>query len=117
MYVSSKTHIRIYTADGKFKQIAEFERCKRSGTHYSQDCGAARGFVFHAVSGEDKHAENYLDVYRIRDRKYLGTIRVNIDEIESVIVDNDGFIQILCNNTTVVDYIWKTPLNVYDLGN
>ena len=115
LYSSSKSGIRVYSADGKFKQSKVINRCSRGGTNYVQDCGAGSGFIFHGVSGKNKHGTNYLDVYRAADSKYLGTIKVNIDETEGAIVDNDGFVQILCNTKNETDYIWKTPLNVNDL--
>ncbi len=115
MYASSKTAIRVYSGDGKFTQQKSFNRCTRSGTTYVQDCGASNGYVFHGVSGSNKHGTNYLDVYRVSDGKYLGSIIVKIDEIESVIVDNDGYVQLLINNTSRTDYVYKTPLNVNDL--
>lgn len=115
LYSSSKSLIRVYSADGKFTHLRKFNRCSRGGTTYVQDCGSSNGFVFHGVSGANKHGTNYLDVYRVDDGKYLGSIIVNLDEIESVIVDNDGFVQLLINNKTRTDWVYKTPLNVNDL--
>jgi hypothetical protein len=45
----------------------------------------------------------------------MGTIETELDELEGAIIDDNGFIQLLSNTTTTTDYIWKTPLNVYDL--
>lgn len=115
LYASSLTGIRIYSADGKFTHKKLFSRCSHSGKTYVQDCGAAEGFVFHGISGANKHSTNYLDVYRVSDGKYLGSIKVNLDEIESAIVDNDGYVQLLINTTATTDAVWKTPLNVNDL--
>lgn len=116
LYSSSKSGIRVYSADGKFKQSKVINRCSRGGTNYVQDCGAANGYIFHGVSGANKHKTNYLDVYREADSKYLGTIKINIDEIEGATVDNNGFVILLCNTTSKTDYLWKTPLNVNDLA-
>jgi hypothetical protein len=114
MYVSSKTGIRVYSGNGKFTHKTVFDRCTHKGTSYVQDCASARGFIFHCVSGSNKHGTNYLDVYR-SNGKYLGTIKTNLDELESVIIDKDGFIQLLSNTVTTTDYIWRTPLNINDL--
>jgi len=80
-----------------------------------QDCGAYNGFVFHGVTRGSNRFENYLDVYRARDGKYLGSIKVTMDEIESVVIGSDGYIQLLINTAQRTDYVWKTPLNVKDL--
>ncbi len=115
MYATSKKSIRICSRDGKFTKIHAIQRCERTGIKYAQDCGAARGFIFHCVSGEGKHGTNYIDVYRASTRRYMGTIKTELDELEGVIIDDNGFIQLLSNTTTTTDYIWKTPLNIYDL--
>ena len=68
------------------------------------------------MSGPNKFGKNYLDVYRAKDGKYLGSIAVYLAEIESVIVNNDGYVEILSNHGgTYNEYIWKTPLNVKDM--
>lgn len=116
LYASSHTGIRIYSSDGKFTHQRLFARCKPGISHYIQDCGAGGGFVFHCISGSNKHGANYLDVYRIADNKYLGTIKIGLGETESVIVDNEGYVELLINHSgTHTEYIWKTPLNVKDL--
>ena len=116
IYATSLTGIRVYTADGEFTQLKFFNRCKHSGTHYVQDCGAGEGFIFHAVSGSNKHTTNYLDIYRVADGKYLGTIKVNLGETESAIVNSKGYVELLINHKgTDKEYIWTTPLNVNDL--
>ena len=115
MYATSKTGIRTYSADGRFSHFKLFSRCRHKGKTYIQDCGAYNGYIFHCVSGSNKHKKNYLDVYREADGKYLGTVRIKIDEAESAVVGPDGYIQILCNTTGRTDYIWRTPLNIRDL--
>lgn len=115
LYASSRSGMREYSADGAFTHQREFRRCSHGGKTYVQDCGAAGGFIFHCVSGANKHSTNYLDVYREADGKYLGTVRINIDEAESAVVGSDGYVQILCNTTKNTDYVWKTPLNINDL--
>ena len=107
--------VRGYSADGRFSHRRLFSRCRHSGRTYIQDCGASNGFVFHCISGSNKHKTNYLDVYREADGKYLGTFKINIDEAESAVVGPDGYVQILCNTTDSTDYIWRTPVNVREL--
>ena len=115
LYATSQTGVREYSADGSFSHRRLFSRCRHNGKTYIQDCGASNGFIFHCISGANKHKTNYLDVYREADGKYLGTIRINIDEAESAVVGPDGYVQILCNTTNNTDYIWRTPLNVKEL--
>lgn len=116
IYASSLSGMRVYSADGKFTHQKYFNKCSHSGKTYVQDCGAYGGFIFHAMSGSNKFGKNYLDVYRVSDGKYLGSLSVYLGELESVIVDNEGFVELLVNHGgTYNDYIWKTPLNVNDM--
>lgn len=111
---SSRTGMREYTADGKFTHRKLLYRCTHSGTHYVQDCCAYGGLVFHGVSGSNKATENYIDIYRMTDSKYLGSIKLTIGEIESMVVNGNGYLELLIN-TSSHDYIWNTPLNVNEL--
>jgi len=116
IYASSLTGIRVYSADGKFKHEKYFSRCSHSGRIYVQDCGASRGYVFHALSSGNKFGTNYLDVYRAVDGKYLGSFKVNLGELEGVIIDSKGYVQLLVNcGGTYTEWIWKTPINVKNL--
>lgn len=115
IYATSHTGVRVYSADGRFSHKKMFKRCSHGIKHYIQDCGAQDGFIFHGISGSNKHKTNFLDVYRASDGKYLGSIRIAIGEIESVVIGNDGYVQLLVNNPTRTDYVWKTPLNINDL--
>lgn len=115
IYATSHTGIRAYSSDGKFSHKKLFARCNHGIFHYIQDCGAAGGFIFHGISGSNKKATNYLDIYRAADYAYLGSIKVTIGEIESVVVGNDGFLQLLINTSGNTDYVWKTPLNINEL--
>lgn len=115
LYASSTSCIRVYSADGNFTYDGLIYRCKPGIEHSVQDCGAGNGYIFHGITSKSDRFLNYLDVYRASDRMYLGSIKVTIDEIESIVVGNDGYIQLLINNNTRTDYVWKTPLNVYDL--
>lgn len=112
---TSQTGVRVYSSDGKFKHQKLFSRCSHGIKHYIQDCGAGGGFVFHGISGSNKQKTNFLDVYRSTDGKYLGSIRITIGEIESAVVGNDGYVQLLINTPGKTDYVWKTPLNINDI--
>ncbi len=115
IYASSKPCMYTLSADGKFKLASAFGRCDHSFWHSAQDCGAGGGFLFHAVSGSNYRSVNYLDVYRISDRKYLGSIKVTLGEVESAIVDKKGYVELLINHSGHTDYVWRTPLNIKDL--
>ena len=116
IYTTSLSGVRVYSADGRFRHEKAFSKCSHSGRSYVQDCGAYGGFIFHAMSGSNKFGKNYLDVYRAKDGKYLGSIAVYLGELESVIVDNEGYVELLVNHGgTYTEYIWKTPLNVKDM--
>ena len=116
IYATSTTCVRVYNSNGKFKQEKRFDKCYHSGRSYVQDCGAYGGFIFHAMSGPNKFGKNYLDVYRAKDGKYLGSIAVYLGELESVIVNNEGYVELLVNHGgSFSEYIWKTPLNVKDM--
>lgn len=115
IYATSQTGVRVYSADGKFTHKKLFKRCSHGIKHYIQDCGAGGGFIFHGISGSNKQKTNFLDVYRASDSKYLGSIKITIGEIESAVVGNDGYLQLLINTPGNTDYIWKTPLNINDL--
>lgn len=116
LYSSSKTGVRVYSPDGRFTHEKVLSRCSRGGKTYVQDCGAHGGFIFHAVSGKNKHKTNYLDIYREADGAYLGSFKVSLGETESVVVANDGTVELLINHKgTHSEYIWRTPINVKDL--
>ncbi len=116
LYASSRTGIRAYSTDGVFTHKKLFSRCNHGIFHYTQDCGAGGGFIFHGISGANKKTTNYLDVYRAEDNAYLGSIKISLGEIESAVVGNDGYVRLLINTMgNDTDYIWKTPLNVNEL--
>ncbi len=115
LYATSRSGIRAYSADGAFTHQRLFSRCSPGFYHHPQDCGAAEGFIFHGISGSNKKKTNYLDIYRAADGTYLGSIKITIGEIESVVIGNDGFLQLLINTSGNTDYVWKTPLNINEL--
>jgi hypothetical protein len=87
-----------------------------SGTVYTQDCGGHAGIMFRCLSGPNKHGTNYIDLYDMKNGRYLGTLTCDLSEVESCIVNKDGFLEILANNSGNEDYIWKTDLNIDTLG-
>lgn len=116
LYATSRSGVRVYSADGSFTHQKLFPRCSHGIFHYTQDCGAGEGFIFHGISGSNKKKTNYLDIYRASDSAYLGSIKVSLGEIESAVVGNDGYLQLLINTMGKdTDYIWRTPLNVREL--
>ena len=116
IYASSRSGIRAYSADGAFSHRRLFPRCSHGIFHYTQDCGAGGGFIFHCISGANKKKTNFIDIYRAEDFAYLGSVKVTLGEIESACVGNDGYLRILINTMgSNTDYVWKTPLNVNEL--
>ena len=51
--------------------------------------------------------ESYVDLYRISDGAYLGSIYVPVGEIESCDVD-DGYLVLLINKKGPLDRIYRT---------
>ena len=115
IYASSKPRLYIYSGDGAFTRERVMSRCSHGIYHSSQDCGASGGFLFCGVSGANYRKVNFLDVYRVADGAYLGSIKISLGEVESAVVGNDGFVQLLINVRGKTDYVYKTPLNVKEL--
>ena len=98
--------------DSSFNEVNHFGRIKRKGKSYCQDCGAYGGIMMHLVSGDKFIYTNYIDFYDMLNGKYLGSIECELSELESIIVDDEGFIELLCNDKGLKDRIWKTPVNI-----
>ena len=109
-YTSSRSQLTSY--DSNFNVVNKVGRIARTSTYYVQDCTAYGGILIQAVSGEGYVGTNYLDFYNMAEGKYLGSIDCELDEIESIIVDEEGYIEVLCNIIGYPDYIWKTPINM-----
>lgn len=114
-YTSSRTAMREYSGDGKFNHIKAIGVVKHSEKVYTQDCGAYAGILIHCLSGSSKHATNYIDLYDMEKEIYLGSFECDLGEIESVIVDEDGYLEIMANQFAKEDYIYRTPINIGDL--
>lgn len=112
MYTSSRTAMVAYSMKDGIEIAHRTGVVRHSSKMYTQDCGGYGGIMLHCLSGSSKHGINYIDMYDMINGKYLGTFSCDLSEVESVIIDKDGFLEILANNTSRVDYIWKTNINI-----
>jgi len=116
LYTCSRTAMAAYDISNGYSLVYRTGVVKHSGTVYTQDCGGHAGIMFRCLSGSGKHGINYIDLYHMKTGRYLGTVSCDLSEVESCIIDDDGFLEILSNNTSSTDYIWKTDLNIDTLG-
>ena len=116
LYTCSRTAMVAYDISDGYSVKHRCGVVKHSGNVYTQDCGGHAGIMFRCLSGSSKHGINYIDLYDMKNGRYLGTFSCDLSEVESCIVDDDGFLEILANNSSNVDYIWKTDLNINTLG-
>ena len=116
LYTCSRTVMAAYDISNGYSLEYRCGVVKHGGKLATQDCGGHAGIMFRCLSGSNKHGTNYIDLYDMKNGRYLGTITCELSEVESCIVDKDGFLEILANNTNSVDYIWKTDINVDTLG-
>jgi hypothetical protein len=115
-YTSSRTAMRAYSGDGKFRSLRSTGVVKHIGTTYTQDCGGHAGIMMRCLSGSSKHGTNYVDLYDMLNGTYLGSIACELSEVESAVCDKDGYMLLLCNYSGSEDYIWKTDINIEDIG-
>jgi hypothetical protein len=117
LFTSSRTAMVAYTLKKEGWTVKYRTGVVRHrGKVYTQDCGGYGGIMLHCMSGSSKHGINYIDMYDMIHGKYLGSFACELSEVESVIVDNDGYMQILANNTSGHDYIWRTGINIADIA-
>lgn len=116
LYTCSRTTMAAYDISDGYSVKYRCGVVKHSGKLETQDCGGHAGIMFRCLSDSSKHGTNYIDLYDMKNGRYLGTLSCDLSEVESCIVDKDGFLEILANNTGKVDYIWKTDINVDTLG-
>ena len=109
-YTCSRRSLVVY--DGDFNYVKRLGRVNRTDTYYVQDCGAYGGILMQGVSGADVQGVNYIDFYNMEKGTYMGSVECQLNEIESIIVDDEGYIEILSNPPEMTDCIWKTPLNM-----
>ena len=112
-YTSSRKKLIAY--DSNFNVVNSVDRVTRNVKYGVQDCGAYGGILMHCVSGEDVQATNYIDFYDMESSKYLGTIECELNEVESLVIDDEGYIVLLCNILGLDDFIWKTPINMKEM--
>lgn len=116
LYTCSRTAMVAYDISDGYSVKYRCGVVNHSGTVYTQDCGGHAGILLRCLSGASKHGTNYIDLYDMKNGRYLGTLSCDLSEVESCIVNKDGFLEILSNNSSNVDYIWKTDLNIDTLG-
>lgn len=117
MYTSSRTLMASYDITDGFSVANTCGVVKHSGSMATQDIGGHAGIMLRCLSPNGrKHGINYIDLYDMRNGTYLGSFSCDLSEVESAIVDNEGYLEILANNTKGVDYIWKTDLNIETLA-
>ena len=98
--------------DGNFNILKRIGTVKRTETNYVQDCGAYGGIMMHCVSGKTTKGTNYIDFYDMIEGKYLGSAECQLGEIESLLVNDEGYVELLCNVKGTKDYIMRTPINM-----
>ena len=83
----------------------------------TQDIGGHAGILIRCLSpSRNTHGTNRIDLYDMREGKYLGSFSCDLSEVESAIVNKDGFLEILANNYGRDDYIWRTNINIETLA-
>ena len=116
LYTCSRTAMVAYDISEGYKVVNRTGVVKHSGYMYTQDCGGHAGILLRCLSGRNKHGINYIDLYDMKNGKYLGTFSCDLSEVESCIVNKDGFLEILANNSSGTDYIWRTGINIETIG-
>ena len=117
MYTSSRTVMASYDITNDFSVVNTCGVVKHSGSLATQDIGGHAGIMLRCLSPNGKkHGINYIDIYDMKHGNYLGTFSCDLSEVESAIVNKDGFLEILANNSGSTDYIWRTDINIETLG-
>ena len=118
MYACSGGSLIMYrnTDDGFVKEHI-YGSAHHATSLYGQDCGGHAGIMMRCLSPKsDTHGTNYVDLYDMKHGMYLGTVQCELSEVESAAVDEDGYMLLLGNTSDYTDYIWKTPINIEDIG-
>lgn len=116
LYTSSRTVMASYDISDGYSVANTCGVVRHSGSMATQDIGGHGGIMLRCLSGSNKHGTNYIDLYDMRNGTYLGTLTCDLSEVESAIVNKDGFLEILANNTGSEDYIWRTDVNIETLA-
>lgn len=103
------------TDDG-FVTEHRYGTARHSQFLHGQDCGGHAGVMMRCLSPSNTHGTNYVDLYDMKNGNYLGSVLCELSEVESATVDDDGYMLLLGNTTDTTDYIWKTPINIEDIG-
>lgn len=98
----NKRVVRVY--DSKFKRI---KRIRKKTNRSCQDSNCFNGVAFMAQYGSGAP----IDMYRLSDYAYLGTITTGLGEIESVCIDDEGYILLLNAHGTI--YKTKKKISKY----
>lgn len=109
-YGSSRTGTTVYNLDYSVSKF--FRNVNHNGHVYTQDCGGHDDIFIRCLSPSGKHGKNYVDLYRVDTGRYIGTISVDLGEVESAIVDDEGYLELLVNGKSKTDIIWKTPIKI-----
>lgn len=117
LYTSSRTIMASYVIKDDYSVANTCGVVKHSGSMATQDIGGYGGIMIRCLSPNgNTHGINYIDLYDMRNGTYLGSLSCDLSEVESAIVDSEGFLQILANNSGGTDYIWKTDINIETLA-
>ena len=108
-YIEGGGTVRVLNKE--LKQVKSF-KVKKNHPH-TQDAGAYHGIFMQGYT-DSKYGSNYIDLYRVKDGAYLGSYKVYIGELESIIVDN-GYLVLLINikdspNAYIYKSKYKLPL-------
>ena len=109
-YTSSRAELISY--DSAFHLVSRVGRINRTDNYFVQDSGAYGGILMQGVSGPDEQKTNWIDFYDMTAGTYIGSAELDLNELESIIVDEEGYIEVVCNAKGATDYIWKTPINM-----
>ena len=116
LYTSSRTIMASYNIDD-YSVANTTGVVRHSGSMATQDVGGHAGIMLRCLSPNgNKHGTNYIDMYDMREGMYLGSFSCDLSEVEDVIVNEDGFMEILANNSGSPDYIWRTGINIETLA-
>lgn len=113
LYTSSRTIMASYDIGDGYSVANTTGVVRHSSSLATQDIGGHGGIMLRCLSPNGNvHGTNYIDLYDMRNGMYYGSISCDLSEVESAIVNDDGFLEILANNTSGTDYIWRTNLNI-----
>lgn len=116
IYTSSRTLMAAYDIRD-YSVVNTTDVVSHSGSWATQDVGGHAGIMLRCLSPSGNvHGTNCIDLYDMREGVYLGSFSCDLSEVESAIVNKDGFLEILANNSGSTDYIWRTNINIETLA-